>query len=159
MPSPVDSVQVTILLADYVIIDSSNKINAIGAGFQTTALVGDTTAPMFLGVFFEFPRELSGQEVVVGWRLIDHESGDVVTTPDGSETGSLVEWSQRLTLTAPTLPDGRPMPATMGCRVQTAVGMPNGLPLRSDTVYEWQATVDGEHKREWTARMWVRPER
>lgn len=150
-----DDVLVTVLLADYVGVDASGKVNAIGAGFGVAGLSPNgLTAPQHVAVLVDVPGGYAGEETSVTLELRNDRTGQVVSLPSPSGQAEAVRISQLMQIQAPERP-GVYLPRDVRVRQHLLVNFGNGLPLSPGTSYQWRVDVDGVHRQDWGAFFYV----
>jgi hypothetical protein len=145
-----DAARVTVLLADYVAVDASGKLTAVGAAFTIAPLQENgSTTPMHVAVLVDVPGDAAGQEFSLGMSLVDDESGQPVVVPGPSGQLEPLRIAQLMRAQTPTVP-GMAVPARVPCRVQMVLGFPQGLPLDAGRTYRWAVEIDGSARPEWS---------
>lgn len=163
-----DDAHVVVLIADFIGVDGSSKVNAIGlgsnvVGAQPVPIPGTSmgasgqtvmTAPQHLIVMVEVPAKYIRQQFALSVELRDENSGEAakVAGPDGSVQPLRLQ--QAVTVEQPNVP-GVYLPPDMFARVQIALAFPNGLPLTAGHYYNWRVEIDGQHRKGWRARFLV----
>jgi hypothetical protein len=149
--SLVESARVTVLVADYVSVDSAGKLTAVGAGFMLTALQPDgQSPPQHLAVLVEVPNAESGHDFALGVSLIDETTGQPVLVPGPSGEPEALRLAQVVQAQAPAL-QGMLVPSGVPGRVQLVLAFPQGLPLEVGHSYRWSVEVDGQTQPGWSA--------
>ncbi|MGI8538129.1 MAG: hypothetical protein ACR2K2_17000 [Mycobacteriales bacterium] len=150
-----DDAHVVLLQADYVGVDPTGKVNAIGAGFTVTAVQQTgTTAPMHLVALIDVPSKYAGKEFAFSLELRDDETGAPVQIPGPSGQMESMRIQQVIKGERLNVP-GAYIPEAMFVRMQVAIGFMNGLPLGPGRFYHWRAEIDGRHDKSWTARFYI----
>ena len=145
-----DDARVTVLLADYVTVDASGKLTAVGAAFTIAPLQENgSTTPMHVAVLVDVPGELAGHEFSLGMSLVDDDSGQPVVVPGPSGQLEPLRIAQLMRAQTPTVP-GMAVPSSVPCRVQMVLGFPQGLPLEAGRTYRWAVELDGSPRPEWS---------
>ncbi len=143
-----DDARVTVLLADYVAVDGSGKLTAVGAAFTIAPLQEHGhTPPLHVAVLVDVPGEAAGQEFSLGLSLVD-DHGQPVMVPGPSGQLEPLRVAQLMRAQAPVVP-GMAVPTSVPCRVQMVLGFPQGLPLEAGRTYRWAVEFDGNAKPEW----------
>lgn len=150
----VDNARVTVLLADYVAVDSSGKLTAVGAAFTLTGLQPDGhTAPMHVAVLVDVPGEAVGHDFSLNIALRD-EDGQPVLVPGQSGAPEPLQVAQVMRAQVPAVP-GMLVPSHVPGRVQVVLGFPQGLPLAQGRTYRWSVEIDGRSRPEWSTAFHV----
>jgi hypothetical protein len=150
-----EDAHVTVLLADYIGVDAGGKVNAIGAGFTITGIQPHgLTAPQHVVVLIDVPGKYAGREFAFSLELRDEDSGSVVQVAAPSGQPDTMRIQQILKGERSQAPDVY-LPESMFLRIQVAMAFVNGLPLAPGRFYSWRAQVDGQHRRDWSARFHV----
>lgn len=152
-----DDARVQLFMADYAAIDASNKINALGVGFQITVVQpSGHTAPQTVVVLLEVPTKHVGEDCTFELKLLD-SAGDVVGAP--GPTGDLMplRFGQSITLEQPafTLPGLRFPREAVRTRNQLVANFQMGLPLAVGQSYEWRVFIDTVSKPDWAISFYV----
>lgn len=151
-----EDAHVAIILADYVGIDAGGKVNAIGAGFTLTGVQPHgLTAPMHVVALIDLPGKYSGREFAFSLELWDDDTQEVVQMPGPSGQPDTMRIAQLVKGDRPQAPGLLYLPETMFVRVQVALAFVNGLPLAPGRFYSWRAQVEGQHRKDWSARFHV----
>lgn len=146
-----DQARVTVLLADYVAVDSSGKLTAVGAAFTLTGLQPDGhTPPVHVAVLVDVPGSHVGHDFALGVSLVDDASGQPVLVPGPNGESEALRVAQVVQAQAPSIP-GMVVPANVPGRVQLVLGFPQGLPLEIGHSYRWSVELDGQTRPEWSA--------
>jgi len=144
-----------LLLADYIGVDASGKLNALGAGFAMSGIQPNgLTAPMYLAVVIEIPSKYAGQEFSACLELRDEETGSAVqiTGPSGQLEALRIQQVAKVERLGPP---GVYVPERMFSRVQLNVGFQTGLPLAPGRFYQWRLEIDGQHQKNWYVSFYV----
>lgn len=142
--SDLSSASATILIADFVNVDASGKVNVIGGGIQFLGSDFDSgqTAPfsVFVSVTVSIPS-FDETQAAVEVVLVDSD-GQPVAVP--SEDGSnVMRFSQSVDFRHTTTPDMQQPPIGFpGCS-NVVLNFPGGLPLPTGTTYEWMVLLNG----------------
>jgi hypothetical protein len=155
---------VHVLMADYASVDTSGKLNVLGASISVVGLTSNLpvplTAPVFLVVHVSVPPEGHGQECVVNVGLRDES--DAVVTIGGDQERPVVEHTQTVRFPEPMLPPNLILPegsADLHDRIrghlQMVLGWPIGLPLVIGRAYQWRIMIDGQTREDWTEQFVV----
>lgn len=154
MPLSTDA-HVTIFLADFANTDSSQKVNALGAGFMITGLQPNGfTAPQSVTLLVDIPGRYAGDEMRVTLELRDERSNSIVTVPGPSGANEALRIEQLAKVERMAIP-GVWLPSDLWMRYQLQVGFQNGLPLAGGVGYVWHVEIDGQHRKDWTCRFYV----
>jgi hypothetical protein len=146
-----DSARVTVLIADYVAVDGSGKLTAVGAGFMLTGLQPDgQTPPVHIAVLVEVPNNQVGQDFALGIGLFDDTNGQAVLVPGPNGEPEALRLAQVVQAQVPAL-QGMLVPQSVPGRVQLVLAFPQGLPLEVGHSYRWAVEIDGQSKPEWSA--------
>jgi len=144
-----DEARVTVLLADYVAVDASGKLTAVGAAFTIAPLQEHGhTPPMHVAVLVDVPGKDVGREFSLGLSLVDDQGGQAVMVPGPSGELEPLRIAQVMHAQTPAVP-GMAVPASVPCRVQMVLGFPQGLPLEPGRTYRWAVELDGHPRPEW----------
>ncbi len=145
-----DDARVTLLLADYVAVDASGKLTAVGAAFTLTGLGPDGhTPPMHVAVLVDVPAHLVGQDFAMSVELRDDGSGAPVLVAGQDGEPEPLRVAQVMRAQPPAVP-GLQVPASAPGRVQVVLGFPGGLPLEIGHSYRWSVELDGATRPEWS---------
>lgn len=145
----------SILMADYLAVDASQKITAVGLGWSVAGIDVQTghSPPMSIGLVIDVPPDMLNREFPVSLDLRT-AAGEVVQVP--SVSGSLDALRiQQLVKAGPLqggpfyLPDGLPG------RVQTIIAFQNGIPLAAGQSYYWRLEVDHTHLKAWEVHFHI----
>lgn len=163
-----DDAHVVVLIADYIGVDPSGKVNALGVGMSIvgaqpipvpgtpSGASGQTVmaAPQHLIVMIEVPPKYVRQQFALSIELRDENTRETakVAEPDG--TVQPLRLQQAVTVEPPSVP-GVYLPPDMFSRVQVSLAFPNGLPLTAGHYYDWRVEIDGQHREGWRARFLV----
>jgi hypothetical protein len=148
---------VVVLLADYIGIDASGKVNALGAGFGLT-FVGPNglTAPQHVVVMIDVPAKYSGQQFALTLELRNETTGQPVmlaTDPAGNLQPLRIQ--QVAQVQGPSAP-GLYLPTDqVMARVQLPVAFMDGLPLQPGNAYAWRVQIDAQSRPGWKASFYV----
>lgn len=155
-----DAARVQVLLADYAVGDASNKLNALGVGFQISFLQpGGVSAPHTLAVLVDVPASFAGTDMALEIALTD-EAGEVVRAPGmlGQEAQA-VRFAQNITLQDPTgalaFPQFRIPRGSLWCRHQMVATFPTGVPVIAGQQYSWRVSVDTVTRLDWAVSFYV----
>lgn len=159
-----------VLIADYIGVDPSGKVNAIGVGLTIAGVVpvpvpgaqpgapqsGQTVmaAPQHLIVMIDLPSKYVRQKFALSLELRDENTGEVVKVAGPDGTVQPLRLQQAVTVEPPAAP-GIYLPPDMFSRVQVSLGFPNGLPLTAGHYYDWRVEIDGQHRKSWRAQFLV----
>jgi hypothetical protein len=153
-----DAARVQIFLADHAVADPTNKINALGVGFQVTALQANGfTAPCAVVAMAEFPPRFVGDDLAMELALYN-DANELVTAPGlMGDAATPVRFGQNVVLQRPvvslpgvTIPQGAVWP-----RHQLVAAFQNGVPLAVGRNYEWRVSIDSVTKPDWIAGFYV----
>ena len=153
-----DAARVQLFLADHAVADPNNKINALGVGFQVTALQANGfTAPFAVVAMAEFPPRFAGDDLAMELALYN-DANELVTAPGlMGDTATPVRFGQSVVLQ-------RPVVALSGVAVPQGVVWPRhqlvaffqtGIPLAMGRGYEWRLSIDSVVKPDWMAGFYV----
>lgn len=150
-----EDARVTLLIADYVGVDASNKVNALGAGFTMTG-VNPTglTPPMHLVVLIDIPSKYAGQDFALLLELRDDKAGKAVQVTGPNGTLEALRIQQVARGDRPQV-QGAHVPDSVPVRVQVAMAFPGGLPLAANNSYTWRVELDGQHRKGWDVTFHV----
>lgn len=151
-----DDAQVVVLAADYIGMDASGKINAIGAGFTVSGVLPTgLVAPQHIAVLVDLPSRHAGAEFSLSIELRDESTDSAVKVAGpGGQLEPLRIGQLAKVLQFPSVP-GVYIPARMFCRVQALLAFPNGLPVAPGGFYFWRVEIDGQHRKHWKASFHV----
>lgn len=133
-----------ILIADFVNIDATGKVNIIGGGVQFLGFDPDTgmTAPfsLYTSIIVTLPTldEASGAVEIL---LMDAD-GQPVALP-GPEGPNPLRFNQTVDFTHAKIPAVQQPPIGFPGSSNVVMNFPGGLPLPSGSTYEWVVLVDG----------------
>lgn len=154
-PSPGESANVSVFVADFASIDSGDKLNIIGAGWRWTG-VGPSglVAPMAVVILIETHSRYAGDEVAVTLALIDDETGLPYEMPG---FGGPMRIAQNVKIhPAPLPPDSWIPPGRMGARAHLVINLGGGgLPLEPGRIYRWTVAIDGTTDAAWSYQFAV----
>ncbi len=151
-----EDAHVVVLVADYIGIDASNKVNAVGAAFTLHGIEATgLSAPFAVAALVDMPSKYVGQELSVSLELRDETAGQVVqlSSPSGQLEAMRVQHLAKVE--AHSTPPGAWLPQGMFSRIQLNLMFSNGLPLKQGTLYSWRAEIDGQHRKNWRAQFAV----
>lgn len=156
MSSVSDAARVQILHADYAAADASDKINALGIGFQIClAQSTGLTSPQAVVVIIDVPPDQIGEDFALELSLVD-DTAQVVTAggPDGQRP---IRFGQSVTVSAPALqvPGKRIPRGALWPRHQMIVNLQSGVPVDPGRSYEWRVAIDSFSADHWAARFYV----
>ena len=144
-----DDAHVTVLLGDYVAVDQTGKINALGVGFQFSPLQANgNTAGMCVAAVIDVPQKYAGEQYSVSLELRNMDINQVVALP-GTTPPQALRFQQLVTATKPAI-NGVAIPDSVPCRHQIAAQLLEGIPLPPGR-YGWRLEVDGQHRKNWHA--------
>lgn len=134
----------TVLLADFVNVDASGKVNIIGGGIQFLGLTDETglTAPfaLFVNIAVGLPV-FEETTATVEVQLLDGDGQPVVVAgPDG--TNSLT-FTQEVDFLVPGDLESKKPPLGFPSSSNIVLNFPAGLPLPGEASYEWIVILDG----------------
>lgn len=149
-----DAARVQIFLADHAVADASNKINALGVGFQIMGLQANGfTAPCAVVVLAEFPPKFVGDDLAMELALYN-DLNELVTAPGlmGDATTPL-RFGQNVVLQKPvaSLPGVTIQQGIIWPRHQLVAAFQAGVPLAIGRSYEWRVSIDSVTKPDWIA--------
>lgn len=148
---------VTVLLADYIGLDSGGKVNALGAGFGL-ALVQPhgLTGPQYLIVLVDVPSKYAGQQYALSVELRDETTGQPMMIPTGP-SGQLEPLRiQQAVPVQPVQVQGLYLPpGAVPSRHQMPIAFQDGLPLQPGHAYVWRVQIDGQGRPGWSAHFFV----
>ena len=155
MNAPPDT-RAVVLIADYIAIDATSKINALGQGFSITGIQPTgSTAPMYVAALIDFPPSSAGDQVPVTLELRDETTDTLVSLAiEAGQPPQAMRIQQLAPIQRTQLP-GIHLPADLPCRVQMVLAFPMGLPLTPGHRYAWKIEVDGTRLKGWSARFYV----
>jgi hypothetical protein len=153
-----DTARVQIFLADHAVPDPTNKINALGIGYQYAVLnVGGFTAPCAVVVIAEFPVNAVGEDCAVELALYN-DANELVSAPGlmGDAT-TPVRFAENVTLQQPqvAVPGLRFPRDAIWPRHQLVAAFQNGLPLAVGMGYEWRVSIDTVTRPDWASGFYV----
>lgn len=145
-----ESCSASVILADYVSIDTAGKANVIGGGISFLGYdpQQNLTSPFALYVEVSTPLPANHETQAILEITLTLSDGQMVNLPgpDGSPSPLRLSQIIEFKLNQPHGTD-RP-PADFPSSISTAVHFGNGLPLTPGTHYNWQIKVDSEKKAE-----------
>jgi hypothetical protein len=148
-----DDALVSLILGDYVAAEPTGKINAIGAGFQTTTIQPTgNIGPQCVALLIDVPQKYAGQQYPVSLELRNVDTNSVVPIP-GTNPPQATRFQQLVTATRPMVP-GIAVPDSVPCRHQMVLQMHDGIPLAAGR-YAWRVEIDGKHRPNWHAYFTV----
>lgn len=148
------TVRLTVVLADYAMVDQSNKVNILGAGWQLTGTGPNGVTPQqSLVVLFEVPPVHLGEQFAISITLYD-EAGVPVQIPGPTGEMQPLRAQQLVQAERPQVP-GVALPNTLPGRGQMVMSLINGLPLAGGQSYTWRVEVDGNSNPQWEASFYV----
>jgi hypothetical protein len=152
----IDDVHAFVLIADYIAVDPTGKINALGAGFAVAGAAPGTglLAPQYVAAVIDVPSKYVGQEFSVSLELHDDDAGQTVQVRGQSGQLEGMRVQQLIRANPPNLP-GVYLPESIFSRVQVTLGFPTGLPLTPSRMYSWRMQIDGQHRKNWRASFYV----
>lgn len=138
----------SVILADYVAIDSAGKANVVGGGISFVGFDPqmNLTSPFALYVVVATPMPSNHENQAAMEITLVRSDGQIVLLPGNDGVPAPLRISQiiEFKLNQPQGTD-RP-PANFPSTVSTAVHFANGLPLTPGVHYRWEIKVDGELK-------------
>lgn len=148
---------VVVLIADYIGVEATGKINALGAGFGLAGLAPTgLTAPQYVIALVDVPAKYNGQQFALALELRDETTGQPVmlpTAPDGLLQPLRLQ--QAVTVQLVQAP-GLYLPVdSVKARVQMPLGFGDGLPLTPGHAYAWKVEIDGQSQKGWKAYFYV----
>ena len=159
MTTPADSIygqaHVLVILADYISVDASGKLTAVGAGFTISGLQeSGLTAPQHLGIIVSVPSRQAGREFALSASLRDEDTQQVVMVPGPSGEPQALRIAQLVKAPVPAA-SGVYLPDSVCATTQIVLAFQNGLPLTVGRNYAWHVDVDGSSRNGWSARFYV----
>jgi hypothetical protein len=138
-------VKVTLLLADSAQA-VEGKLYILGGGWS---FIGPDPSPMALAAKIEIPWNQTNEQHQLKLELMDSD-GELVT-PEGGEGPVVVEG---------TFEVGRPVGIKPGTPLDFPFAVNIGpLPLKPNTRYVWQLSIDGHTNDDWRVAFTTRPAR
>jgi hypothetical protein len=151
-----DDAHVTVVIADYIGVDASGKINVVGGGWTTAgAQPNGFSAAQYLAILVDIASGHVGEEFTLTVALHAADSGETITVPGPSGTAEALRVQQLSRVEAPPAQPGMYVPSSMFSRVQLMVAFPNGLPLAAGRRYSWRVEIDGAGRPDWRADFLV----
>lgn len=160
MSDAYDTVKVTLLLADYIAVDATGKLNVIGGNIQMVGYNPNTalTGPFACAALLEFPHALV-QEAPAIELVLEDEAGIPVPMPNPAGPDAppqYVRLGNAAPLSEPAFPPGVFVPkGTVGPRAQIVLYFQNGLPLTPGRSYAFRIRVDSETRSHWALTFFV----
>ncbi len=150
-----DEARAVVLLADYIGVDASSKINAVGLGFSVV-LIGPNglSAPQHVAALIDVPSRYVGEEFALSLELRGVMADTPVRVPGPTGHPDALRIQQMTRVDPVNLP-GYYVPQEMFCRVQAAIAFTNGIPLLPGRFYAWRLEIDGNHHPAWEAHFYV----
>jgi hypothetical protein len=152
----VEDAFVSVVVADHITLEPTNKIYALGLGVSFLGLAPNgLTPPLSVAALMEFPAKYAGTEFSVSLELRDETAGHVVSVlmpPDGHKEALRVQ--QLMSAEAPALPN-LPVPHESPCRAQVVLGFAPGLQLAAGHYYRWRFEINGQHRKGWSTGFGV----
>lgn len=150
-----DEAHVTMFVADYVAIDASGKLTAVGMGFNISGLQPNgMIAPQHLAVLVRVPSKYVGQEFSLELSLRDEDANTAVLVPGPSGQQEPLTVAQVVPVQPPHVP-GLFLPPSLDATSQHVLAFPGGLPLAAGKAYAWHAKIEGQSRQHWRARFHV----
>lgn len=146
---------VVVFLADYVGIDTSSKINALGAGFTLSGWQNGVAAPQHVAVMVDVPGKYVGQEFALTLELRDETADRAVQVPGQSGQLEALRMQQVARVEPPVAAPGIYLPQAMFSRTQVVLGFPTGISLAPSNFYAWRVEIDGQTRKDWRAPFYV----
>lgn len=146
---------VLLLIADYVAVDSSGKVNALGAGFTMTGRDGNgMIPPQTVAVLINLPQKYAGEQFAVLLELMQEETGQPVLAvgPSGQPEPLRI---QQLAAGARPMVAGVAVTEDVPVRVQIVLGFPGGIQVPALGHYRWHMEINGHREQAWTAGFYV----
>lgn len=156
MSDAAESARAQLILADHASIDGSNKVNALGIGFQYAGLTQNAmTSPQSIVALIEFPYQHVGQEVAVEVAL--YGDGQLFNTPGPAGELTAIRFGQALIIEGGVaqMPGLRIPAGKVWCRHQLLANFTAGIPLAADVAYEWRLSIDSLHRPDWAVGFYV----
>jgi hypothetical protein len=157
MSSISDDAKVQIFLADYAAADASNKVNALGVGFQICIpQATGLTSPLTVVVLVDVPAVHAGEECAVELTLVN-DSGEVVGVPGPTGENTALRFGQNTPIQQPgfNLPGLRVPRDAVWARHQLVANFQTGLPLPVSQSYRWRVSIDGNTRKDWEVSFYV----
>lgn len=141
-------ISANVLIADFVNVENSGKLNIVGGGLTTLESGPDGMTPPFsVLATLDFKPSFDGGKFQFGFELVDKDGHPVEL--DGPEGKSRIQLSNEQTAgLAPNSPEfqrrlGVP-PGVIPIGLRSVVTLGTGLPLVPDNFYQWRLTVDSQ---------------
>jgi hypothetical protein len=151
-----EDANVSVLLADYIGVDSSGKLNALGAGFTATGIQSNGMTPsVYVATLIDIPSKYVGQEFAVSLKLQNDDTGQVVTLTGPTGQSEALRLQQVVKAERVAAPAGAYLPESMFCRTQMLMAFPNGLPLTPGSFFSWVVEIDGNANSAWRSSFYV----
>lgn len=151
-----EDAQALLFVADYVALDASGKVNALGLAFNLCPITAQgVTPPHMLFAVVDVPRKHAGETASICLELKDRATGQTVALPGPTGAQDAVRIQQLVRFEAPSSPPGAMISDDVGCRWQGVLAFSNGLPLVPGHSYDWRLEVDGQKRKGWVASFHV----
>jgi hypothetical protein len=151
-----EDANVSLVLADYIGVDSSGKLNALGVGFTATGIQANGMTPsVYIAALIDLPSKYVGQEFAVSLKLQNDDTGQVVTLTGPTGQPDALRLQQVFKAERAVAPPGAYLPEGMFCRTQMLMAFPNGLPLAPSSFFSWVVEIDGNSNSSWRCSFYV----
>jgi hypothetical protein len=152
-----DAARAQVFLADYAAVDASNKINALGLGFQVCPIQANGfTTPLSVVGLIDIPIRHVGDDCAIELVLMS-DSEEIVTAAGPTGEATPLRFSQHVNVAQPTfnLPGLRVPKDAAWARHQIVATFLSGLPLATGHGYEWRIFVDTNTRSDWSVGFYV----
>lgn len=139
-----DALTTNIILADYINIDQSGKLNALGGGLQFIGFDPNTgmSTPFAVGVQMVLNNPNSVRDGSFELLLVD-ANGEPVAVP-GPAGPQVLRVGQVVRFDDPVLPNVDVPRGAVPPAANVVLNFANGVPLGVGMSYQWRAQVDHE---------------
>lgn len=143
-----DDAEIVVVLADHVAVDEAGGLHMLGAFADVRTIDGaGLSAAQGVIAVLTVPSELAGSSGTLVMELWDEVSGSPVWMTGDTTEGNPLRVEHPLALEAEE--SDQPW-----IRRQVVMSFPMGLALMPGA-YAWRVSLDGLHRRHWTARFQV----
>jgi hypothetical protein len=152
-----DVAAVSLMIADYAVVDAAGKLNIIGGGVSTLGYVANVglTAPFALIAAVSVPPGHYNAECSLEI-ILEDASGAPVALPGPSGEAQVMRIGQAVRFDEPRSQPGVIVPRhVLPSRQQWVLAFNTGLPLPLGQKYAWRVKIDTETRHEWAEPFFV----
>jgi len=149
---------VSLILADYAVVDQLGKLQMIGGGLQIVAKdhAEGMSAAFSLVISLDFPPEVFNEQYSFEVVLEDTVGAPIELTaaPVGGAS-SVMRFGQTLQVEEPNFRGNGVPRHALPARSHVVLYFNTGLPLPAGQVLVWRARIDGDSRDHWTLPFFV----